>query len=191
MSQSKYRLLGGRKGSLSLGCIVAALLTLSSNCNPKEPDQRSLILEEQAKMLIISEAQEGFRELFKTTFNPDKTRLLLGADLQKWFQERPKSLQNVPDEIKESIKNNRGAGLLIQGGIPDKTGGNQDVVYLRPPRFGVRRFFVLGTLDPCGDGNPATCEFCSGCSGESEPGGIIKTCVCTEGCGPCRPCSKC
>jgi hypothetical protein len=191
MSKLKHRPAVGWKGSLSLGFIVAALLTLNMSCNRAEPDQRAAILENQAKMLIISEAQQGFEGIFKTNFNPDKTRLLLGADLQKWFQEHPKSLRNVPEPIKESIKNNQGAGLLIEGGRPDKGGGNQDVVYLRPPRFGIRRFFVFANPDPCGDGNPATCEFCSGCSGESSPGGTIGSCVCTETCGTCAPCPGC
>ena len=86
--------------------------------------------------------------------------------------------------------NNQGAGLLIHDGLPPKTGGSGDVVYLRPGSFGVRRFFVRATNDPCSDGNPATCEFCTGCSGESSPGGIIKSCVCTMGCD-CHPCPAC
>lgn len=191
MSQLKHRQLSVWRGLLSLWLMIVALLTLNTGCSRKEPDQRAAILEEQAKMLIISEAREGFAQLFKTTFNPDKSRLLLGNELQKWFKAHPTSLRNVPGEIQEAIKNNRGAGLLIEGGLPGKTGGNKDVIYLRPPNFGVRRFFVVADPDPCGDGNPATCEFCSGCSGEGTPGGIIKSCVCTETCGTCVPCSKC
>ena len=188
MSQLKYGPSVGWKGLLSLGCIVVALLTLGLKCNSKDP--RWAILEEQAKLFLISEAQEGFRELFKTSFKPDKTRLILGADLQKWFQKYPGALEGVPDEIKESIKNNRAAGLLIEGALPDKTGGNQDVVYLRPSSFGVRRYFAL-SADPCG-GQGTKCENCTGCSGETEPGGTIKTCVCTQGCSPnCRTCPSC
>jgi hypothetical protein len=190
MIQLKNSLLARWKGPLSLGCIVAALLALSTNCNRPQADQRTSILEEQVKMLMISEAHEGFKELFKTTFDPNKTRLLLGADLQKWVQDHPRSLDGVPDELKDSIKNNKGAGLLIEGGLPDKSGGDPDVVYLRPPRFGFNRFFVRA-IDPCG-GSGTTCENCSGCSGESEPGGIIKSCVCTRGCSPaCRACPAC
>jgi hypothetical protein len=189
MTKLKYRLVG-RNTSLSLGLIVAALLSLNTSCSRKVPDHRLAILQEQTKMLIISEAQEGFAGLFKATFNRDNTRLLIGTDLQKWFQEHPGSLRNVPQEIKESIQNNRGTGLLIQGGLPGKTGGNKDVVYLRPPRFGFRRFFVVANPDPCGDGNPATCERCTGCSGETG-GGTIHTCVCTESCDACQPCPAC
>jgi len=198
MSQLKYRQSFGWNGSLSLGCIVAVMLILCTSCNPNKPDQRLAILdqrlailEEQAKVLMISEAQEGFRDLFKATINPDKTRLVQGVDLQMWFKEHPDSLDDVPDEIKESITNNRGVGLLIQGGDPDKTGGNQDVVYLRPSSISGIRYFARG-WNPCGQATARKCKNCTGCSGESEPGGIIKTCVCTNGCTPnCRQCPRC
>ncbi len=177
--------------SACLWLMFVALVALSTSCNRQQSDPRLPILEEQTRMLMILEAQQGFKELFKTSFNPDKTQLLLGADLQKWFQEKKKSLDLVPPEIRTSIMNNQGAGLLIKDGLPGKKGGVYDVVYLRPSRFGFRRFFVRLDPDPCGDGNPATCEFCSGCSGESSPGGTISTCVCTETCGDCRPCPGC
>lgn len=141
-------------------------------------------------MLMILEAQQGFSEIFKTNFNPDKTQLLPGADLQKWFQDNRKSLESVPEPIRTSIRNNQGAGLLIHEVLPDKSGTSQDVVYLRPRQFGFKRFFVR-SIDPCGDGNPATCEFCSGCSGEKSAGGIIFSCVCTQGCSDCRPGPNC
>ena len=178
-----------KRSSLLVLWFVAALLSLSVGCKSKEPDQRAAILEEQAKILIISEAEVGFKGLFNTTFKPEQTRLLLGADLQKWGQEHPGSLDGLPDEIKRAINDKRGMGLLIQGGLPDKDGGNPDVVYLRPSQFG-NGFFVRGTLKPC-DGGQSFCDNCTGCSGESEPGGIIHTCVCTRSCAPCRKCSKC
>jgi hypothetical protein len=178
------------QGRAWLWFILAALLVVNTTCNRQSSDPRVSILEEQTKMLMIVEAQQGFNDLFKTSFNPDKTELLLGADLQKWFQEKKKSLDSLPEPIRTAIANNQGAGLLIHDGLPPKTGGSGDVVYLRPNRFGVRRFFVRLNVDPCSDGNPATCEFCTGCSGESSPGGIIKTCVCTMGCD-CHPCPGC
>lgn len=171
--------------------IFVALLAVNTSCSRQPSDPRLPILQEQTRMLMILEAQQGFNELFKTTFNPDKTELLVGTDLKKFFEEKKKSLNLVPEQIRTAIANNQGAGLLIRDGLPGKKGGMHDVVYLRPPRFGIRRFFVKLDPDPCGDGNPATCEFCSGCSGESSPGGIIHTCVCTEGCGDCRPCPGC
>jgi len=154
-------------------------------------DDRTEILEDQVKMLMISEADQGFRGIFKKSFNIHKTKVLLGADLKKWFRENNRSLESVPDSIRSSIRSNRGAGLVIHDALPGQNGGNQDVVYLRPPQFGSHRFFLKAQPDPCGDGNPATCDYCSGCSGESEPGGIIHTCVCTESCDDCRPCGSC
>jgi hypothetical protein len=171
-----------------IGLTVAALLTLS--CSQAKPDPRTAILENQVKMLMTVEAQQGFTDLFKTTFKPDQAQMLLGADLQRWFQESHTSLNAVPEPIRESIRDNRGAALLIRGGLPGKDGHPKDVVYLRPPRFGIRRFLLVAQPDPCGDGNPATCEFCSGCSGEVD-GGTIHTCVCTQSCDDCRPCPSC
>lgn len=191
MSKMKHRLVATWRGSLSLVFIVVALLTLNVGCSQKKSDQRLTILEDQVKMLMTSEAQTGFRELFKTTFNPDKTRILLGADLQKWFQEHHRSLAAVPDPIKELIRSNQGVALLIREGLSGKNGGSRDVVYLRSSPFGGIRFFGEADPDPCGDGNPATCDFCSGCSGEAGPGGTIHTCVCTETCGTCVPCPTC
>jgi hypothetical protein len=180
----------GRYGHAVLLLVCLASLTLEAGCRRQEPDPRLPILEEQTKMLMILEAKQGFVEIFKSQFDPAKTRLLLGADLNNWLQERKKSLKGVPEPTRAAIAANQGAGLLIQEGVPGVNGGKQDVVYLRPPRFGFNRVFVRD-VDPCGDGNPAQCEFCSGCSGESSPGGIIHTCVCTMGCGDCRVCPSC
>ena len=79
-----------------------------------------------------------------------------------------------------AIANGEGVGLLINDALPGKKGGSFGVIYLRPARFGIRRYFLKLDPDPCGDENPATCEFCTGCSGESSPGGIIHTCVCVQ-----------
>jgi len=176
----------------SAGLIVAAGFVVSAtSCSRHESTEHLTILENQAKMLIVTEAEDGFKALFKTTFDPAKARLLLGSDLQKWSQEHEKVMRKVPEPIKESIKRNEGAALLIEGGRPTKGGGHQDVVYMRPPRFGINRVFIFGNDDPCGDGNPATCDNCTGCHGEIEPGGTIHTCVCAESCDECNPCPDC
>ncbi len=178
-----------RTGALLLVCAVS--LAVTAGCRRQEPDPRLPILEEQARMLMIAEAQDGFSKLFKARFDASKTRLLLAADLTSWMQQRKKSLEALPQQMKDAIAESHGAGLLIQDGLPGTKGGTQDVVYMRAPRFGNHRLFVRGEVDPCGDGNPAMCEFCSGCEGESSPGGTIQTCVCTMGCDSCRPCPTC
>lgn len=178
-----------KRRSLSILALTGAAL-LASSCSQTKPDPRVVILQDQVKMLMTIEAQEGFTELFKTTFKPEQARLLLGADLQKWLEGSRASLDLVPEPIRESIRNQRGAALLIEGGLPGKDGPPKDVVYLRPPRFGIRRFLLVIQPDPCGDGNPATCEFCTGCSGEVD-GGTIHTCVCTQSCDSCQTCPSC
>ena len=177
----------------TLSCVIAIVILAGSNCQPPKPvaDPRAEILEDQVKMLVVAEAQEGFNDLFKAKFAAEKSRLLVGNDLDKWFQDHPEAFKNLPDETKEAVKNKRGLGLLIEGGLPGKNGAGKDVVYMRAPRFGVRRFFAVAQPDPCGDGNPATCEFCSGCSGDGGSGGIIHSCVCTMTCGDCHPCPTC
>jgi hypothetical protein len=180
------------RGLISAGLIVTAgFVVLVASCSRHESTNQVTILENQTRMLMVIEAEDGFKGLFNTTFDPAKARLLLGSDLQKWSQEHEKAMQKVPEPIKESIKRNEGAALLIEGGRPTKGGGRQDVVYMRPSRFGINRFFVFGNNDPCGDGNPATCENCTGCHGEIESGGTIHTCVCTESCDACNPCPNC
>ena len=146
-------------------------------------EQRIKLLEDQTKMLMTADAQRGFQERFKTSFDPEKTRLLLGLDLKRWIQaHRPKL--TLPERMKRAIRANLGIGLLIEQGLPGNKGGQQDVVYMRASSFGVRPgLFLNEDPDPCGDGNPTMCEFCSGGCGTG--------CYCTMGCGDCRVCPVC
>jgi hypothetical protein len=145
--------------------------------------QRIKLLEDQTKMLMTVDAQRGFQERFKTSFNPEKTRLLLGPDLKRWVQaHRPKV--NLPESMKRAISANLGIGLLIEQGLPGNKGGQQNVVYMRASSFGrLSGLFLNEDPDPCGDGNPAMCEFCSGGCGTG--------CYCTMGCGACQVCPAC
>jgi hypothetical protein len=145
--------------------------------------QRIKLLEDQTKMLMTVDAQRGFQERFKTSFNPEKTRLLLGPDLKRWVQaHRPKV--NLPESMKRAISANLGIGLLIEQGLPGNKGGQQNVVYMRASSFGRLSGLCLNEdPDPCGDGNPAMCEFCSGGCGTG--------CYCTMGCGACQVCPAC
>jgi hypothetical protein len=137
------------------------------------------------KTLLIAEARQGFKELYKTPFNPDKTELLLGPEAKTWVQNH-RPLVKLSDAAKSVIDNNRAIAVLIHDGLPTPGGGHQSVVYLRSPQFGFR-LFLNEEVDPCGDGNPAMCEFCSGgCDGEGGTG-----CYCTMGCGACRVCPRC
>jgi hypothetical protein len=146
-------------------------------------EQRIRLLEDQTKMLMIVDAQRGFQERFKTSFNSEKTRLLLGPDLKRWIQaHRPKL--TLPERMKRAINVNLGIGLLIEQGLPGNKGGQQDVMYMRASSFGgLSGLFLNEDPDPCGDGNPAMCEFCSGGCGTG--------CYCTMGCGSCRVCPAC
>ncbi len=191
MGTVKYGLIGEWKSLLVLILAVVYSTALLTSCSKTKPDQRTAVLENQTKILMILEAQQGFKDLFKKAFNPDQTKLLVGTDLQKWFQDNHRSYDSLPEPLRTSIKNNQGAGLLISGALPGKSGGNHDVVYMRAPRFGGIRYFFNDDPDPCGDGNPATCDNCTGCSEESEPGGTIHTCVCTQSCDVCRACPPC
>jgi hypothetical protein len=58
----------------------------TSQTSGTELEQRTKLLEDQVKMLITSEAQRGFQERFKTSFNPAKTRLLLGLTSKDGFR---------------------------------------------------------------------------------------------------------
>src|SRR5215472_13916795 len=49
------------------------------------PEQRMKLLADQTKMLMTADAQRGFQEKFKTSFDPEKTRLLLGPELKRWI----------------------------------------------------------------------------------------------------------
>lgn len=183
----------GWKRSLA-ACLISMMVMAGAAQAGKVSDQQVAILEAQTRMLLVADAQQAFTGMYKdkrgNNFDEKKTRMLLGAELKQWLLDHRGSLDCVPEPVRTSVQKNEGMGLLIQDAIPDKKGTTQDVVYLRPPRFGVNRVFV-NEVDPCGDGNPATCEYCSGCSGDAGLGGIIKTCVCTMGCGSCRPCPTC
>ena len=161
---------------------IAATATLTLNASGTELEQRTKLLEDQTKMLMTSEAQQGFKERFKVSFSPDKTELLLGADLERWVQAHRPQVP-LPEPVKTAIRTKQGAGLLIQQGLPGNKGGQQNVMYLRAPLFGGLRLFLNEEPDPCGDGNPAMCEFCSGGCGTG--------CYCTMGCGSCQVCPKC
>jgi hypothetical protein len=70
--------------------------------------------------------------------------------------------------MKKAISANHGVALLIEQGLPGNKGGQQDVVYLRASSFGgLSGLFLNEDPDPCGDGNPAMCEYCSGLEGSS------------------------
>lgn len=186
-----------KQKSAILWPIVVALLAAITSCARQQPSQQASdprldVLQEQTKVLMTLAAQQDFNEVFKSTFNPEKAQLVVGADLKKLLEERKKSLNLVPEDIRTLITGNRGTGLVIEDAVPGKKGGGMHpVVYMRAPRFGGSRFFLRLDADPCGDGNPVTCDFCTGCSGETEPGGTIKTCVCAESCDTCRLCPNC
>src|SRR6516162_7194944 len=70
-----------------------------------EREQRIKLLEDQTKMLMTADAQRGFQERFKTSFDPEKTRLLLGLDLKRWIQaHRPKL--TLPERMKRAVSAN-------------------------------------------------------------------------------------
>jgi hypothetical protein len=147
------------------------------------PERRIKLLADQTKMLMTADAQRGFQEKFKTSFDPEKTRLLLGPELKRWIEaHRPKV--NLREPMKRAINENLGIGLLIEQGLPGKSGGQQDVMYMKASSFGrLSGLFLNEDPDPCGDGNPAMCEFCSGGCGTG--------CYCTMGCGACQVCPAC
>ena len=155
----------------------------TNQASDTELKQLLKLLEDQTKMLMTADAQRGFQERFKTSFNPEKTRLLLGYELKRWVQaHRPKV--PLPEPMKTAISANLGIGLLIEQGLPGNNGGQQNVVYMRASSFGGRPgLFLNEDPDPCGDGNPAMCEFCSGGCGSG--------CFCTMGCGACQVCPRC
>jgi hypothetical protein len=164
------------------------LLALSSGCNNKSGDEA--ILREQARLMLIAEAQQGFHEVFNKNFDPQKTQMLVGPDLKRALDEKKTITSRLPQEVQKALAK-ADIGLLINDALPGKKGGTVGVIYMRPGVFGgVRRFLSLDN-DPCGDGNPATCERCTSCSGETSPGGTISTCVCTQSCDACRPCPTC
>ena len=166
--------------------LVVVFLALSTKCN-KADDK---ILREQARLMLAAEAQQGFNEVFSKNFDPEKTQLLVGPALKQVLNENKAVTRRLPKEVQTALAN-ADIGLLINDAVPGKKGGTVGVIYMRPGRFSpVRRFLTLDP-DPCGDGNPATCELCTSCSGETSPGGIISTCVCHDSCFGCRSCPTC
>jgi hypothetical protein len=160
---------------------------LAGGCSKQS--QNSVVLVAHAETMLIEEAQPAFHEHFKTSFKAEQAKMLVGSDLQKWFRDHPKIYESASEAIKEVIDSRDVAGLVISGALPTPNGGGQDIVYLKRPRFGFARYLVK-ELDPCGDGNPATCEHCTGCSGETASG-TFHTCVCTQSCDTCRSCPSC
>ena len=155
-------------------------------------DLRTTVLEEHAKTMMIEEAQDGFRAQFGTTFDPAKTRLVVGPEVKAWCRDNHRVVSALPEPYDHTVAHGEQAALVIDDALPTKAGGRQSVLYLRPFRPGFKRWLVLGQPDPCGDGNPALCERCTGCEGGDDSGGLLKTCVCTlscDDCVPCRPCS--
>ena len=173
-----------------LSCILVFVFGVSCNRQPPATTEAPKY-DEQGRLLLISEAQQAFGEAYKAGFNAEKTQLLVGPELKRFLDDKKKSLNLAPESAMTAIANNQGVGLLINDAVPGKQGGMHGVVYLRPARFGAPRFFLTLDPDPCGDGNPATCENCTGCSGIGRDGGIFHTCVCTESCDNCRTCPAC
>ena len=171
--------------------VIVLVATASCASSHSSSDGRAMLLEEQARVMMITEAAEGLRDQFGESLDPAKARLVMGAEVEKWFYEHNRVVKSLPEPYPTSILRGRQVGLIIEDALPTRSGGRQSVLYLRPSRFGGRRWLVLAQPDPCGDGNPAVCERCTGCTGESEPGGILRTCVCTLSCDDCVPCPSC
>ena len=169
------------------------LLLVATGCasSYSSSEGRVTILQEQTRILMIAEAAEGLRDQFGASFDPSQARLVMGADLEKWFHEHNRVVKSLPEPYPTTINRGQQVGLVIEDALPTRSGERQSVLYLRPPGLGGRRWLVLAQPDPCGDGNPALCERCTGCGGESEAGGIIRTCVCTLSCDDCVPCPAC
>src|SRR5262245_4104343 len=170
---------------------ILLLVTVSCASSHSSSDGRAMILEEQTRTMMITEAAEGLRDQFGASLDPAKTRLVMGADVEKWFYEHNRVVKSLPEPYPTSIIRGQQVGLIVDDALPTLSGGRQSVLYLRPPRFGGRRWLVLAQPDPCGDGNPARCERCTSCAGESDPSGILHTCVCTLSCDDCVPCPSC
>jgi hypothetical protein len=178
---------------LSWRLVFLAVIVVAASCasSHSSSDGRVTILEEQTRIMMITEAADGLRDQFGASLDPAKARLVLGADVEKWFHAHNRVIRSLPEPYPTTINRGQQVGLIIDDALPTKSGGRQSVMYLRPPRFGGRRWLVLAQPDPCGDGNPALCERCTGCQGESVPGGIVHTCVCTFSCDDCVPCPAC
>ena len=166
----------------SLGMLL--LVTAGCASSRSSSDGRAVLLEEQARLMMITEAAQALHDQFGAKVDPAKTRLVLGAEVEKWFYEHNRVVKSLPEPYPTSILRGRQVGLLIEDALPTLSGGRQSVLYLRPTRLGGRRWLVLAQPDPCGDGNPALCERCTGCTGEGS-------CVCTLSCDDCVPCPSC
>jgi hypothetical protein len=171
--------------------IAIVSLAALACCASTYSDPRVTILEEQTKALLTTEAAEAVRDQFGASIDPAKARLVVGSDVEAWFDRNNRVYRTLPEPYRSSINHSQQVALVVEDAVPTKSGGRQSVMYLRSARPGVRRFLVLAQPDPCGDGNPATCERCTGCEGESSPGGILHTCVCTLSCDDCVPCRPC
>jgi hypothetical protein len=187
LKMRKYVLVS-RGLSLPPRLAIVLFTLLFTSCMTTE---RARLLEDQVSTLIIPEAQRAFEEVFQASFDANKSHLLVGDDLQKWLRSNPDSIRHVPDDLATLAARNQAIALLIHDALPGKTGVIHDVIYLRPATGRGPRRFLVAQPDPCGDGNPAMCEACSDCSGESSPGGTIATCVCAMACDGCRACRKC
>lgn len=161
--------------------IAIGSLAALACCASTYSDPRVTILEEQTKALLTTEAAEALRDQFGATFDPAKARLVVGSDVEAWFDANNRVYRTLPEPYRGSINHGRQVALVVEDALPTKSGGRQAVMYLRSSRPGVKRWLVLAQPDPCGDGNPATCERCTECAGED-------TCVCTLSCDDCVPC---
>jgi hypothetical protein len=172
--------------------MLAGLALVATACaSSADRGPREMILEEHARALMIAEAQAAFRAQFGTTFDPAKTRLVVGTEVRGWFRENHRSLAALPEPFRHTVSHGEQAALIIDDALPSRTGGRQSVLYLRAFRPGFTRWLVLGQPEPCADGNPPQCERCTGCRGEGGPGAGDETCVCTLSCTDCVPCSPC
>ncbi|HJQ99685.1 MAG TPA: hypothetical protein VJ826_15330 [Candidatus Polarisedimenticolaceae bacterium] len=176
----------GLARTIAIGTVLAMTC-----CASAYPDPRVTILEEQTKALLMSEAADAMREQFGVAIDPAKARLVVGSDVEAWFDTNNRVYRTLPEPYRSSINHSQQVALVVEDALPTKAGGRQAVLYLRSSRPGVSRWLVLAQPDPCGDGNPATCERCTGCSGESSTGGTLRTCVCTLSCDDCVPCRPC
>jgi hypothetical protein len=169
---------------MSTVLLLLLIATFRTGCDNNK------ILQEQARAMLISEAQQGFHDFFKKGFDPAKTQVLVGRSLKQLLDKNKAATSRLPPEVQKDLAS-ASIGLLINGALTGRKGGAIGVIYMRPGRVGGPRRFLTLDPDPCGDGNPATCELCLSCSGETSPGSTISTCVCSQSCDDCRPCPTC
>ena len=173
--------------ALAVGSLLLSLVA----CAPPAADPRLGLLEEQTRVLMIGEAQQAVATLLHGKLDPSKARLVTGSEVEQWLVGHGHAPAKLPEPFNTTVKAGKEVALLISDGVTGKDGRPHAVMYLRPSRFGFHHRLVLDQPDPCGDGNPAMCDNCTGCSGESEPGGTIHTCVCTLSCDVCNVCPNC